>query len=110
MMRKRIQNSKREPTIALINIVFLMLVFFMVSGTLAPPMNRNIELVNTANLEGRPPPNALVIDPEGGLSFRGKNQADVETYMAGLTVEERQELRLVPDRTLLAATLVGLGR
>ncbi|MEO9648930.1 MAG: biopolymer transporter ExbD [Roseobacter sp.] len=110
MMRKRIQNSKREPTIALINIVFLMLVFFMVSGTLAPPMNRNIELVNTANLEGRPPPNALVIDPEGGLSFRGKNQADVETYMAGLTVEERQELRLVPDRTLLAATLVDLGR
>ncbi len=34
-MRRARTASKREPTIALINIVFLMLVFFMVAGTLA---------------------------------------------------------------------------
>ena len=28
--------NRREPTIALINVVFLMLVFFMVAGTIAP--------------------------------------------------------------------------
>ena len=100
-MRKRRQNSKREPTITLINIVFLMLVFFMVSGTLAPPMNRDIKLVNTADLEGRPPPNALVIDADGGLSFRGKHQTDIETYFSGLTSEEQQELRIVPDLSLI---------
>lgn len=38
-MRAHRQKSEREPTIALINIVFLMLVFFMVAGTLAAPLD-----------------------------------------------------------------------
>ena len=46
-------KRQKEPTIALINIVFLMLVFFMVAGTLAQPLSRDLELVKTSDLEGR---------------------------------------------------------
>ena len=46
---RRFAKSKpqREPTIALINIVFLMLVFFMVAGTLAQPLDPDLKLVET---------------------------------------------------------------
>ncbi|WP_299706459.1 biopolymer transporter ExbD [uncultured Tateyamaria sp.] len=109
-MRRRAPRPRREPTIALINIVFLMLVFFMVAGTLAPPLDRDMTLVRTADLEGRPPPDALVIHADGTLSFRGTDQADAEMYVSGLDPEARDEVRIVPDRTLPAAQLVALGR
>ncbi|WP_299605347.1 biopolymer transporter ExbD [uncultured Tateyamaria sp.] len=109
-MRGRAPRSRREPTIALINIVFLMLVFFMVAGTLAPPLDRDMTLVRTADLEGRPPSDALVIRADGTLSFRGTDQADAEIYVSGLDPEARDEVRIVPDRTLPAAQLVALGR
>ena len=40
-------KPQREPTIALINIVFLMLVFFMVAGTLSQPLDSDLNLVET---------------------------------------------------------------
>lgn len=70
-MRRARQKTKREPTIALINIVFLMLVFFMVAGTLAQPMDSDLKLVRTADLESRPAPDALVITEDGTLSYQG---------------------------------------
>lgn len=109
-MRGRAPRSRREPTIALINIVFLMLVFFMVAGTLAPPLDRDMALVSTADLDGRPPPDALVIRADGTLSFRGTDHVDAEMYVSGLDPEARDEVRIVPDRALPAAQLVALGR
>ena len=53
--------KKPEPAIALINIVFLMLIFFLIAGTLAPPLDKDLTLVRTAGLEGREPPDALVL-------------------------------------------------
>ena len=44
MIRVR-KRPTREPTIALINIVFLMLIFFLVAGTLARPLERELRLV-----------------------------------------------------------------
>ena len=109
-MRVRAARPKREPTIALINIVFLMLVFFMVAGTLSPPLDRDLALVNTDDLEGRPPPDALVVHADGRLSFRGADQADAAFYVDSLEPEARAEVRIVPDRDLPAAQLVTLGR
>ena len=59
-MRRIVRRKKGEPTIALINIVFLMLIFFLVAGTLAQPLDGDLELVETSDLEGREPPEALV--------------------------------------------------
>jgi len=103
-------KPQREPTIALINIVFLMLVFFMVAGTLAQPLTPSLQLVETRALEGQAPPNALVVYPDGRIAFEGNDQADAATLVASLSEEDRETVRLVPDRALPAAALVNLTR
>ena len=107
---RRPRRQTREPTIALINIVFLMLVFFMVAGTLAPPLERDLSLVRTDDLEGRAPPDALVIHADGRMAYRGTEQTDVGSYVAGLERDALEAIRIVPDRDLPAADLVALGR
>ena len=107
-IRQKIQ-SEREPTIALINIVFLMLVFFMIAGTLAPPLDREVKLVSTADLEGAAPPDTLVIHKDGRLSYRGTDVADAAAHLAALPQEARAALRGVPDRDLPARDLVKIG-
>ena len=109
---RRLEKAKpqREPTIALINIVFLMLVFFMVAGTLSQPLDPALTLVQTRSLDGNAPPRALVVYPDGRLTYEGQAQSDAATFVGSLSEEEREVVRLVPDRTLSAVTLVTLTR
>jgi biopolymer transport protein ExbD len=109
-MRRTRTSTRREPTIALINIVFLMLVFFMVAGTLAQPLDKGLRLVRTADLEGQPPPDALVIRADGTLTYRGNALAQAADYMTGASDGESPEIRLVPDRDLPAERLVAIAR
>ncbi len=110
-MRKLAKGKpQREPTIALINIVFLMLVFFMVAGTLAQPLDPSLRLVQTQVLEGRAPPDALVVHSDGRIAFRGADQQDAASFIATLSEEERAVIRLVPDRALPAKELASLTR
>lgn len=109
MRRQRIQ-TEREPTIALINIVFLMLIFFLVAGTLAVPLDKDLRLVNTADLDGSPPADALVLHADGRMTHRGAEIASVAEFVAGLPEETRRRVRIVPDRALPAAVLVARGR
>ncbi|WP_170434179.1 ExbD/TolR family protein [Ruegeria arenilitoris] len=96
----------REPTIALINVVFLMLVFFMIAGTLAPPLGQAVQLVRTADLEGREPPDALVIRADGVLEYRGAELTDVAAYVERASIDlPLDAVRLVPDRALPAVRL-----
>ncbi|ETX30374.1 ExbD/TolR family protein [Roseivivax isoporae] len=113
-MRKNTRRTGREPTIALINIVFLMLVFFMVAGTLAQPLDGDLNLVRTEDLEGRAPPDALVVHPDGRLSYRGADVATPADYLALATPEtpagaDGPTLRIVPDRDLDATELVSVA-
>ncbi|MEM6938544.1 MAG: biopolymer transporter ExbD [Pseudomonadota bacterium] len=107
-MRPRRAKNKAEPTIALINIVFLMLVFFMVAGTLAPPIDPELELVNTRDLDGREPAYAIVVSPEGELRYRGVPAADVTEYMAAL--EDQTVARVMPDRNAPATRVLEVSR
>ncbi|THH35151.1 biopolymer transporter ExbD [Aliishimia ponticola] len=104
------RKRDREPTIALINIVFLMLVFFMVAGTLAPPLDRSLKLVETRELDGAAPPDALIVHPDGRLVYRGDIQLDAASFIAALPEEDREVVRLLPDRDLPARDLVSLTR
>jgi biopolymer transport protein ExbD len=101
--------AQKEPTIALINIVFLMLIFFMIAGTLAVPLDKDVTLIEARDLEGREPPDALVVHADGRLSYRGAPVADGAAYVAGLSAAERAAVRIVPDRALPARALVQLG-
>ncbi|WP_424934031.1 ExbD/TolR family protein [Amaricoccus macauensis] len=107
-MRKLRKRSKLEPTIALINVVFLMLVFFLVAGTVAPPMDKDVTLVSTAELEGREPPDAIILSGEGERRYRGEPLGDLGNYLEQLGDEPT--VRIVPDREAPAAELIALGR
>ena len=107
-LRKSQVSSRREPTIALINIVFLMLIFFLIAGTLVTPLEADLKLVNTSELEGTAPPDALVLNAAGQLSFRGEVTTP-SAYMATASEAESAYIGLVPDRAVPAATLVQIA-
>ncbi|WP_108838435.1 biopolymer transporter ExbD [Tateyamaria sp. Alg231-49] len=94
MIRPARQNPKRDPSIALINVIFIMLIFFLIAGTIAPPLDSDLQLVDTAGLEGRDPSDALVLREDGTLSFRGA-PIDADAYMS---TYETGPVRIVPDR------------
>ena len=105
MIRPPAPRRARDSTIALINVIFLMLIFFLITGTLAPPMDRDLELVDTSGLEGREPPDALVLHADGTLSFRGR-PTDAETHMAA---REAGPVRIVPDRNVPGSRLIAVA-
>lgn len=108
-MRKA-RRTRREPTITLINIVFLLLVFFLLAGTLAPPLDRDLRLVDTSGLPPEGPPDALVLHADGVLTWRGREVASVAEYLAEAPPEAGARPRIVPDRNVPAETLIRLGR
>ncbi|MEM8569899.1 MAG: biopolymer transporter ExbD [Pseudomonadota bacterium] len=103
-MRRARPSRKPEPTIGLINIVFLMLIFFLVAGTVSPPMDPDLELARASELEGRAPPDALIIDAEGTLTYRGE-ELEPSTYMSEM---DDTVARIVPDRDAPAASLLEI--
>ncbi|MEM7318093.1 MAG: biopolymer transporter ExbD [Pseudomonadota bacterium] len=104
MIRPAPPRRSRDTTIALINVVFLMLIFFLIAGTVAPPLDKELELVDTSGLDGREPPDALVLHRDGTLSFRGEI-AEPEIYMAD---HGSEIVRIVPDRKASATRLVEI--
>jgi len=109
MLRRR-QTRRLEPTIALINVVFLMLVFFMVAGTLAQPLDKELKLVRTSDLEGRAPPDTLVMHADGRLTYRGDPIASAQEFYDARPEEDRDMVRIVPDEAAPAIALVNLAR
>ncbi|MFW5881941.1 MAG: ExbD/TolR family protein [Roseicyclus sp.] len=103
-------RRRSEPMIALINIVFLMLVFFLVAASIAPPLDRSVDLVEAGRLEGRAPPDAAVIRADGTMIYRGA-EVTSEDYLALRLSEDSGDaaLRLVPDRNLPAERLVAIA-
>ena len=106
------KRSKPEPTIALINIVFLMLIFFIVAAQIAPPLDGELKLVSTAELENREPPDALVVMPDGLMKYRGAliTPAHYVTIKQESAPDDLKAIRLVPDRELAAVKLIEIGR
>jgi len=97
-------RHEREPTIALINVVFLMLIFFLIAGTLAPPPEPGLRLVSVTDLEAAPPPDGLVLRADGTALHRGAPVTPEEFGAAGGTI------RVIPDRDLPAQDLLRVAR
>lgn len=105
MIRPAPPRRPRDSTIALTNVVFLLLIFFLIAGTIAPPLDPDLRLVDTSGLDGREPPDALVLRADGRLSFRGA-PATVAGYMA--TQPGGAAVRIVPDRAVPARRLIAV--
>src|SRR6056297_2227628 len=80
-------RRRADPMIALINIVFLMLVFFLIAAAIAPPLDRSVTLVEAERLEGRAPPDAAVIRADGTMMYRG-SQVTPAAYLASRSEAE----------------------
>ena len=80
MKRSKLQ-TRRDPVISLINIVFLILIFFMIAGTLASPPDPSVRFVQTQDLECCVPPDAVSIDKTGQLR-RGGTPVSLESVLA----------------------------
>ncbi len=102
MIRFKRPRRKRDSTIAMINVIFLMLIFFLIAGTVATPLDPDLNLVDTSDLQGREPPDALVLHRDGRITFRGKD-IDLQSYMDG---REPGAVRIVPDRAASGPRLV----
>ncbi|WP_323006450.1 ExbD/TolR family protein [Pseudorhodobacter sp.] len=109
MRAPRFQRKKPEPTITLINVVFLMLIFFLVAGTIAPPVPTEVRLVQVAGNKAAIPPNILVIDATGQtLSQHGP--MDAAAFVAALPADAAGIARVMPDRDLPAKQLIAVAR
>ena len=109
MVRPR-KSRQMENTIALINIVFLMLIFFLIAGTIAPSVAPEVSAVKTSKAEATEPDEMLGLRADGTLIHRGEvttPEAYAEWLKAGASGNGAEpEIRLLPDRELPADKLL----
>ncbi|MCO6185255.1 biopolymer transporter ExbD [Rhizobium sp. L1K21] len=101
-----------ENTITLINIVFLMLIFFLIAGTIAPTAAPEVEAIKTSEAEEAQQEKMLGIRVDGTMIYEGR-ETTAEAYLAALNAEatdagEEPVIRLLPDRALPATELLDI--
>lgn len=99
-------RPRGENTIALINVVFLLLIFLLVAGTIAPADERSVILPGSERgvVEARQG-NALVLRSDGTLLHLGE-VVGLETFTARHDPQVR--VRIAADRTAPAEALIAL--
>lgn len=109
-----ITTSDRRPpenTLSLINIVFLMLIFFMVAGHISTQQKGDVKLTDLKSTDStKPPSDAIAITAKGEILYKGKMVSKVE-LLALLTAAKTKDIhgfRLMPDRNLPATQLVDI--
>ncbi|SHG98550.1 ExbD/TolR family protein [Marivita hallyeonensis] len=107
-MRRRLRlapqarRSTREPVVPMINIVFLLLIFFLMTAQIAPPVPFDVSLPSAEGEEETGTSN-LFISAEGLIAFdtlRGEAALAESVRVAGTDV-----VRLNVDASQTAATL-----
>jgi biopolymer transport protein ExbD len=107
--RNLIPERRRPPeaTIALINIIFLMLIFFLVVGTISSQAANDVTLASIDDIDTQPPSDALIMRASGILSFRGR---ELSVSEAVSLFEETDKVRLLPDRAAPASEVIALAK
>ncbi|MTI45529.1 biopolymer transport protein ExbD [Roseibium hamelinense] len=103
------KKTPPEATISLINVVFLMLIFFLVAGQLTPPEDPEVTLSQSEDAMPLPPPDALYARADGGLFYRDA-PVTAQEYLRQLAKTggtEMPKVRLAADQALAAADLLA---
>ncbi len=111
-LKKRARRTPPDNTIPLINIVFLMLIFFLFAGSVARDDARRIAPPdNFAEDESVRSTGALVIDADGRFYLRDE-EIDLETFLAVQDAEAGADkgaggarIKIAADGALAADTL-----
>ncbi|MEM7529875.1 MAG: biopolymer transporter ExbD [Pseudomonadota bacterium] len=117
MMRARAGMFRKRPSrvddddrvLPLINIVFLLLIFFMVVGRLSAADPFEI-VPPTSTSTGEPPnePLLIAIGPEGQLALNGELIEEAAMLERIGAAEEGEEIRIKSDGRVSAVTVVTL--
>lgn len=108
--RKGYRRRRSETTLALINVVFLMLVFFMVAGRIAAGPPKGLGLVRLHTDAPAAPADTLAVTADGTMLWKGA-EAGVAAYLAGqpAAAGTGPVARVMPDRDLPAARLIEIA-
>ncbi|MGE0483221.1 MAG: ExbD/TolR family protein [Gammaproteobacteria bacterium] len=103
---RRRARSIDDQLVPLINIVFLLLVFFMVAGQVAPTGNLEVEPPASRSRAPLPTePMRLVLRRDGALSLDGRAVAAVDLGAVLGEAARRTPVALAADHDVRAATL-----
>lgn len=111
MRLERAKSDRRsENTIPLINVVFLMLVFFLIAGTIAPANDHEVSPVKSKIVDQIPPEEAISLRKDGTLFFQGEVLDVNAPFPKRLT--DKDHLTIYPDQNasaqLFAKTIAEL--
>ena len=105
--RLRVGRRRESDLTSLINIVFLILIFFVVAGALRPFSARDVALAKVAKGDAEAvSPGVLIVRRDGGLTYRGQD-VDLATLAELVRV---QMLRGSRPAALGVFTVVADGR
>ena len=110
MRLQKIRHRPREPDLTgLINIIFLILIFFMISGTLRPFAERGLKLAKiSTTTSATTTPARIVAFADGRLTYRGAELAlDTSAIAAAIAadpaLDRKARFTLIADADLDAA-------
>lgn len=100
------RHARGENIVPMINVVFLLLIFFLMSAQIAPPDPFDITLPQSESGGDAPAQDTLFVSPEGNLAYAGvTGPAALRAISAR---EQAQPLTIRADATVPAATIAAL--
>lgn len=112
MTKLPVKAPRRQPenTIALINVVFLMLIFFLIAGTLAPSPDREVDLVSLEEMAAAGPPDMAFVRNDGSMTWSGEtvSPSEAQARWARSGDDTLRPFRMAVDRELPALRLLEI--
>jgi biopolymer transport protein ExbD len=103
------KERKEENLVPLINVVFLILIFFLVASTIRPYSDRDISLAETINASKSAPAARMVIVRGDGQALVGGFEVDASQLDAQIAEWARDRagaITVVADKAAPAARLI----
>ena len=101
----RPRRAPREPVVPMINVVFLLLIFFLMTAQIVPPTPFDLSLPNASSDEDTGQ-TALYISADGDIAFETERGDAALARAAALP--DQTPLRLYADADLPASTLAQI--
>lgn len=100
----RARRTSDEGVVPLINVVFLLLIFFLIAGTMTPPSPLELDPVTTQESPASRSPSAtLFVSADGRMAYRGE-EVPVEALAGAIRADEDRDeavpLSVMLDRGL----------
>jgi biopolymer transport protein ExbD len=102
LITPRMRRTAREPIVPMINVVFLLLIFFLMTAQIVPPAPFDLNLPNASGEEDAGQ-TTLFISADGEIAF-DTHQGDAALALAVAATADTP-LRLYADAALSAQTL-----